>query len=81
MNSKFLASRALMLALGVAAVLPLAAQAQNVAIVNGKPVPKSRVDTLLQQAARSGQQLPPGADQQAKDQVVLREIFAQEAVK
>jgi peptidyl-prolyl cis-trans isomerase C len=59
--------------------LPLAVAAQNVAIVNGKAVPKSRVDTLLQQAARSGQQLPPGADQQARDQVVLREIFAQEA--
>ena len=80
MKSKFNAPRALVLALGVAALLPLAVQAQNVAIVNGKPVPKSRVDTLLQQAARSGQQLPPGADQQARDQVVLREIFAQEAV-
>jgi peptidyl-prolyl cis-trans isomerase C len=61
--------------------LPLAAAAQNIAIVNGKAVPKSRVDILLQQAARSGQQLPPGADQQARDQVVLREIFAQEAEK
>lgn len=62
-----------------ALVLPLAAAAQNIAIVNGKSVPKARVDILLQQAARSGQQLPPGADQQARDQVVLREIFAQEA--
>ena len=61
--------------------LPLLAAAQNIAIVNGKPVPKSRVDTLLQQAVRSGQQLPPGAEQQARDQVVLREIFAQEAEK
>mgnify|MGYP006279902451 FL=1 len=81
MNAKILVPRALMLVLSVVAVWPLAAQAQNVAIVNGKPVPKSRVDTLMQQAARSGQQLPPGADQQARDQVVLREIFAQEAVK
>lgn len=64
-----------------ALALPLLAAAQNIAIVNGKPVPKSRVDTLLQQAARSGQQLPPGAEQQARDQVVLREIFAQEAEK
>jgi len=62
-----------------AVLLPLAAAAQNVAIVNGKPVPKSRVELLLQQASRSGQALPPGADQQARDQVVLREIFAQEA--
>jgi peptidyl-prolyl cis-trans isomerase C len=62
-----------------ALVLPLAVAAQNIATVNGKSVPKARVDMLLQQAARSGQQLPPGADQQARDQVVLREIFAQEA--
>jgi peptidyl-prolyl cis-trans isomerase C len=68
--------------LAIAALaLPLAVTAQNVAVVNGKSVPKARVDLLLQQAARSGQQLPPGADQQARDQVVLREIFAQEAVR
>ena len=59
--------------------LPLAAMAQNVAIVNGKAVPKARVDTLLKQVARPGQPMPPGAEQQARDQVVLREIFAQEA--
>jgi peptidyl-prolyl cis-trans isomerase C len=68
-------------ALAACLALALPAQAQNIAIVNGKAVPKSRVDTLLQQAARSGQQLPPGAETQARDQVVLREIFAQEALK
>lgn len=81
MNLNISSLRARILTLSVALFLPMAAQAQNVAIVNGKAVPKSRVDTLLQQAAKSGQQLPPGADQQARDQVVLREIFAQEAVK
>ncbi|GMV44768.1 MAG: hypothetical protein AMXMBFR66_01660 [Pseudomonadota bacterium] len=59
--------------------LPLAATAQNIAIVNGKPVPKARVDMLIKQAQRAGQQLPPEVQQQARDQVVLREIFAQEA--
>lgn len=58
-----------------------AAQAQNIAIVNGKPVPKSRVDTLLQQAQRAGQPIGPELQQQARDQVVLREIFVQEAEK
>ncbi len=61
------------------AVLPLFAVAQNVATVNGKPVPKSRVDLLLQQAQRSGQQVTPEMQGQARDQVVIREIFAQEA--
>lgn len=61
------------------AVLPLFAVAQNVATVNGKAVPKARVDLLLQQAQRSGQQVTPEMQGQARDQVVIREIFAQEA--
>ena len=50
-------------------------------LVNGKAVPKSRVDNLLQQAARAGQKVGPEMEAQAKDQVVLREIFTQEAEK
>ena len=61
--------------------LPLAVMAQNIATVNGKPVPKSRVDALLKQATRSGQPVTPELEAQAKDQVVLREIFTQEAEK
>ena len=71
--------RGLAAAACLALMLPMAAQAQNIAIVNGKAVPKSRVDALMQQVARSGQQLPPGSDQRIKDETVLREIFAQEA--
>ena len=68
-------------ALAAAAVfaLPLAATAQNIAVVNGKAVPKARVDVLIKQAQRAGQQVGPEVQQQARDQVVLREIFAQEA--
>jgi peptidyl-prolyl cis-trans isomerase C len=62
-------------------VLPLAVMAQNIATVNGKPVPKARVDALLKQATRSGQPVTPELEAQAKDQVVLREIFSQEAEK
>ncbi len=65
----------------VALLLPLAAAAQNIATVNGKPVPKARVDTLLAQAQRGGQPVTPEMQQQARDQSVLREIFAQEAEK
>jgi peptidyl-prolyl cis-trans isomerase C len=65
-----------------ALLIPLAAQAQNVAIVNGKAVPKSRVSVLLQQAARGGQQqITPEMEARARDEVVLREIFSQEAEK
>ncbi|HLL10043.1 MAG TPA: peptidylprolyl isomerase [Rubrivivax sp.] len=72
-------ARSALAAATVALLLPLAAQAQNIATVNGKPVPKSRVDGLLAQAARSGQPLPPEMQQRAREEVVLREIFAQEA--
>ena len=69
-------------ALIAALVLPLSVMAQNVTTVNGKPVPLSRVDALIKTATH-GQQgdVPPEVKAQAKDQVVLREIFAQEAEK
>ena len=77
MKLKTLAARAALATL----LLPLAVLAQNIAVVNGKAVPKSRVDTLLTQAQRGGQAMTPEMQVQARDQVVLREIFAQEAEK
>jgi peptidyl-prolyl cis-trans isomerase C len=74
-------ARAALAAATVALLLPLAAQAQNIATVNGKPVPKARLDGLLAQAARSGQPVPPEMQQRAREELVLREIFAQEAEK
>jgi peptidyl-prolyl cis-trans isomerase C len=72
-----------LLAAAAAATLGLAlpAFAQNVAIVNGKPVPKARVDMLAAQLAKSGR--PVGAEMQGqlKDEVIAREIFMQEAQK
>ena len=62
-----------------AAGLSFAAQAQNVAVVNGKAVPKARVDALVAQAKKSGQQVPPDLEARARDVVVMQEIFAQEA--
>ena len=66
----------------ISALLPAAAVAQNVATVNGKPVPKARVETLIQQVTKSGQQQrSPELEAQVKDEVVRREIFMQEAEK
>jgi peptidyl-prolyl cis-trans isomerase C len=56
-----------------------AVMAQNIAIVNGKAVAKSRVDALSQQMARSGRPIPPEMQAQLKDEVILREVFMQEA--
>ena len=71
------------LAVAGAAFVPAVAQAQNIAVVNGKPVPKSRADALTtqvqKQAAARGQQLPPNLDTLIKDKVVTDEILTQEA--
>ncbi len=71
-------ARVALISLALAAT-PLAALAQNIAIVNGKPVPKARLDMLVQQAERSGQKVPAEMMGRARDEVVMREIFAQEA--
>ncbi len=55
--------------------------AQNVAIVNGKAVPKARADTLAQQVAKSGRPITPEIEGQIKEEVIAREIFMQEAQK
>jgi len=55
--------------------------AQNVALVNGKAVPKARVDALIEQATKQGQPRTPELEKQARDEVVMREMFMQEAEK
>jgi peptidyl-prolyl cis-trans isomerase C len=66
-----------------AAVFSIAmpALAQNVAIVNGKPVPKARVDALASQLAKAGRPVSVEMEGQLKDEVIAREIFMQEAQK
>ena len=73
----------------LAASLSLAAplvSAQNIAIVNGKAVPKARVDAMIDQILKSPQQpgqppmtRTPELEQKVKDEIVLREIYIQEA--
>ncbi len=65
----------------LALAAPLAALAQNVAIVNGKAVPKARLDALITQATKQGQPRTPELEKQARDEGVMREMFMQEAEK
>ena len=82
MKSNPQAVRAAFIALSAALLMPMAAQAQNVAVVNGKAVPKARVgQPAAAGRAKAGQKVGPEMEAQAKDQVVLREIFTQEAEK
>jgi peptidyl-prolyl cis-trans isomerase C len=84
MKKSFLAGISMLL-LSATLALPIAAQAQNIAIVNGKAVPKARVDAFIKQiqaqAAAQGQQLPADLDQRVRDKIVMDEIFTQEAEK
>ena len=77
MNKKILSS------LAAATVLALAApaMAQNLAIVNGKAVPKARADALAQQLEKSGRAVTPEMQGQIKEEIIAREIFVQEAQK
>jgi peptidyl-prolyl cis-trans isomerase C len=61
--------------------IALPAFAQNVAIVNGKPVPTARVDMLQQQLTKAGRPVPDEMKQQLKEEVIAREVFMQEAQK
>ena len=78
MNQKQMARMVGAAVLGFAA---LSASAQNVAIVNGKAVPKERVEALKQQVERSGRPVTPDIEGQIKEEVIAREIFMQEAQK
>jgi peptidyl-prolyl cis-trans isomerase C len=68
-------------ATAVLALMAAPAFAQNIAVVNGKPVPSSRVEVLKQQVERSGRPVTPDVLAQIKEELVAREIFMQEAKK
>ncbi len=74
---RYLLPAAMAIVLGLA----LPAMAQNVAIVNGKPVPKARVDALAAQLAKAGRPVSGEMQGQLKDEVIAREVFMQEAQK
>ena len=80
-SKKLLPAAALILSLAA----PLAAQAQNITTVNGKPVPKARFDALMTSikadAARLGQPLRPDTEKRVRDGLVMTEIMVQEAKK
>ena len=66
---------------GLLTLTALPALAQNVAIVNGKAVPKSRVDAIAQQVAKAGRPITPEMQGQLREEVITREIVMQEAEK
>ena len=70
-----------MIGAALVALMAAPALAQNLAVVNGKPVPSSRVEALKQQVERSGRPVTPDVLAQIKEELIAREIFMQEARK
>lgn len=70
-----------LVAAAVLGTVALSASAQNLAIVNGKPVPMERVTILKEQIERSGRPVPAEMEDQIKEEIIAREIFMQEAAK
>ena len=70
------------LLLALIAVAAVPAFAQNVAVVNGKPIPSARVEAVVKQVVAQGQQPDsPQLREMVKKDLIAREVMMQEAVK
>ena len=65
----------------LAAFAAAPAFAQNIAVVNGTPIPTSRADALVKQLVAQGQQDTPQLQQAVREELVNREILMQEAAR
>lgn len=65
----------------LAACAAAPAFAQNIAVVNGTPIPKSRADALVEQLVHQGQQDSPQLQTAVREELVNREILMQEAAR
>jgi peptidyl-prolyl cis-trans isomerase C len=60
---------------------PSIAAAQNLAIVNNKPIPKAKADAIVAQLTRQGQQVTPEIETAIREDLINREVLMQEAEK
>lgn len=65
----------------VAFLVAGAAFAQNVAVVNNRPIPKAREEAWIKQLTQQGQKDTPELRDMVKKELVRREIFLQEATR
>ncbi len=76
MNPKLLTRLVAVTVLGAAAI---SASAQNIAVVNGKPVSTARAQALKAQVEQAGQPITPEIEKLIREEIINREIFLQEA--
>src|ERR1700729_768918 len=65
----------------LAAFAAVPAFAQNIAVVNGTPIPKARVDALVSQLVQQGQTGSPQLQAGVREELINREILMQEAAR
>jgi peptidyl-prolyl cis-trans isomerase C len=65
----------------MAAFAAAPAFAQNIAVVNGTPIPKARADALIEQLVQQGQQDSPQLETAVREELINRAILMQEAAR
>ena len=69
---------ALFAALALASAMALA---QNVAVINNKPIPKAREDAWVKELTKQGQADTPELRKMVKERLIQNEVLLQEATK
>ena len=77
MNMKLLSTLAVSVALTATLATPV--MAQNAAVVNGKAIPKAKLDKMLASAGQVANN--PELRDRARDMLITRELINQEAIK
>jgi peptidyl-prolyl cis-trans isomerase C len=69
--------------IGACAAFALAAPAfaQNIAVVNGKPIPKAKADEIIAELTKNGQKETAEMDAKVREELIKREVVLQEAEK
>jgi peptidyl-prolyl cis-trans isomerase C len=67
--------------LSLLAINPAFAEDKSAAMVNGISIPQARIDLLVKGATAQGQQDSPDLRKMVREEIINREILAQEAVK
>ncbi|HWZ49748.1 MAG TPA: peptidylprolyl isomerase [Herbaspirillum sp.] len=62
-------------------IAAIPAMAQNIAVVNGKPIPSARADAMIKQLGTQGQADTPQLRAAVKEELINREVLMQEADK
>jgi peptidyl-prolyl cis-trans isomerase C len=65
----------------LATVIAVPTWAQNIAVVNGRPIPKAKADEIIQQVTKQGQADTPELEAKVKESLITRELLMQEIDK